>query len=324
MKHFSQAKAEMEDSFLITGSTGFVGSNLTRFLISKNKKVTVIVRDGKLNWRLRDIASELSIYESDLLSNSLPKIIKKIRPTVIFHLATYGGLPEETDTNRMIDVNIKGTLNLVNAVKENKFKLFINTGSSSEYGIKEKSMKESDLSIPINDYGVTKAAATMLCSKIAKSEKLPIITYRLFSPYGYYEERTRLIPSIILNILNNKPVNLSSPTNVRDFIFIEDVISAYLKAVNHIFNQGEIFNIGSGKQHNINEVVNTVLQITKNSPKIAWGTVKKQSRQVEPKSWKADITKVKKEMKWYPNNNFHDGLLKTVSWFRENINLYEK
>lgn len=313
----------MEDRFLVTGATGFVGACLTRFLISQDKKVSIIVRNKKLNWRLSDISSKLTIYECDILNNSLHEVVNKVKPTVIFHLASYGSLPDETDADRMIDVNIKGTLNIVNAVKDNKFKLFINTGSSSEYGTKKISMNESALPAPINDYGVTKTAATLFCSKIARSENLPIITFRLFSPYGYFEEKNRLIPSIILSLMKNEPINLSSPTYVRDFIFIDDVIDAYIKALEFPLKPGQIFNIGSGKQHSVKDVLAAILQETKTNPTIVWDSVKKQARQDEPKHWQADITKAKKTFKWRPKNDLYQGIAKTLNWFRINNKLYE-
>lgn len=314
----------MKDAkFLITGATGFVGACLTRFLASKNKKVNILVRNKKLNWRLNDIASKLTIFESDLTNPSLSKVINRIKPDVIFHLAAYGTLPHQVDVNQMININIRGTLNLINAVKKHKFKLFINTGSSSEYGVKPQPMQESDLSLPINDYGITKAAATMFCVKIAQTEKLPIITFRLFSPYGYFEEKNRLIPSTILSILNRKAVKLTSSDSVRDFIFIDDVISAYMKAIEIESAPGEIFNIGSGKETNIGKIIKIILKDVDYEVKINWGAVQKQKRQVEPHHWQANITKAKRILGWQPQNDLYTGLTKTFDWFKNNKNLYE-
>lgn len=312
----------MKDRFLITGATGFIGACLIRELVSQKKHVSVIVRDKRLNWRLDDIASKLDIYECDLLSKSLDTVVARIIPTYIFHLASYGSLPSENIITQMIDVNIRGTINLINATKKHRFKLFINTGSSSEYGIKNRKMKESDIIAPVNDYGVTKAAATLFCQKEAIRNNLPIITFRLFSPYGYFEDKSRLIPSVIVSALENQSIELSSPNNVRDFIFIEDVVDAYIKATESKSNPGEIFNIGTGKQHQISNVVNLVLQITNSNSKIVWGKAKKQTRQVEPKKWEADISKTEKILKWRPKNELHAGIEKTIKWFRKHLNLY--
>ncbi len=314
----------MKDAkFLITGATGFVGACLTRFLASKNKKVNILVRNKKLNWRLNDIASKLTIFESDLTNPSLSKVINRIKPDVIFHLAAYGTLPHQVDVNQMININIRGTLNLINAVKKHKFKLFINSGSSSEYGVKPQPMQESDLSLPINDYGITKSAATMFCVKTAQTEKLPIITFRLFSPYGYFEEKNRLIPSAILSILNRKAVKLTSSDSVRDFIFIDDVINAYMKAIEIESAPGEIFNIGSGKETTIGKIIKIISNEVDYKVKINWGAVQKQKRQVEPQHWQANIIKAKRILGWQPQNDLYTGLTKTFDWFKNNKNLYE-
>lgn len=312
----------MQDIYLITGATGFVGSCIARELVRQKKHVSVIVRDKRLNWRLHDIASKLDIYECDLLSKSLDAVVARIIPSYIFHFASYGSLPSENITAQMVDVNIKGTINLINAVKKNKFKLFINTGTSSEYGIKSKKMKESDILAPINDYGIIKTAVTLFCQKEAIRNNLPIITLRLFSPYGYFEHKSRLMPSIIINALRNQPIELSFPNNVRDFIFIDDVVNAYIKAIENKSNPGEIFNIGTGKQHQISDVVNLILQITNSNSKIIWGKVKKQARQIEPKKWEADILKAQKILKWKPEYELHMGLKKIIEWLRQYSYLY--
>jgi len=314
----------MQDTYLITGATGFIGSCVTRELVRQKKHVSIIVHDKKNNWRLRDILSKLDIYECDLLGNSLNTVVGKIIPSYIFHFASYGSLPFEDITGQMIDVNIKGTMNLINAVKKNKFKLFINTGSSSEYGIKNKKMKETDILAPINDYGIIKTAVTLFCQKEAIRNNLPIITLRLFSPYGYFEDKSRLIPSIIVNALKNQPIELSFPNNVRDFIFIEDVVNAYIKATENKSNPGEIFNIGTGKQHRVSDVVSLVLQITNSNSKVVWGKVKKQARQIEPKKWEADIFKAQEILKWTPEHELQIGLKKTIEWFRQYSYLYDQ
>lgn len=312
----------MKNRFLITGATGFVGSNIVRSLVNKGEIVSVVVRDKKLSWRLKDIASKIHTIETDILNPSLGKIVEKIRPDYIFHLAAYGVLPHETDVRKMIDVNIKGTMNLIQAVKKNPFKLFINTGTSVEYGIKNTKMQESQIISPINDYGVTKAAATLYCQKEGVRSNLPIINFRLFTPYGYFEDINRLIPAVILSAIKNEPIYVSVPTSVRDFIFIDDIVDSYLRAIKTNFDPGEIINIGSGKEHFIEEVVSKTLEITKSRSKVEWGSVKQQERFIEPKKWEANISKARKILQWEPTYTLGQGLKETIAWFKQNQNLY--
>lgn len=313
----------MNNIYLVTGATGFVGSNIVRRLVNNGKKVHILTRNKKLNSRLFDIASKITVHEVDLQNPKLFKIIDRIKPTYIFHLAVYGSLPNEKDTNDLIDTNLLGTANLINALKQNKFKLLINTGSSSEYGIKKDPMRESDLLTPINDYGVIKAAATLYVNKEAVRNCLPIITFRLFSPYGTYEEASRLVPSVVYSAIKNKPIQVGNKDSVRDFTFVDDVVDAYLLACSLKFNPGEIFNIATGRQHRVSEVVETIISKTHSNSKIEWGTKSKQERQIEPNKWEADIKKSRKILNWEPKYSLEQGLDKTIEWFGKNINLYE-
>lgn len=312
----------MKNTFLVTGATGFIGANIVRELVKLNQHVCIIVRNKKLNWRLEDIANKIDIYECDIQDKKLHDIVKKIAPDYIFHFARYGNLPQEDDINKMIDVNLKGTINLIDAVKENPFKLFINAGSGDEYGVKENAMQESDLLEPVNNNGVIKSSTTLYCQKEAVRNKLPIINLRLFTPYGYFEGENRLIPSVILSILEKSPIKVSNAAYVRDFIFIEDVVDVYLHAIKKRHQYGEIYNIGSGKQKTVGEIVQAIQKITKNKSIVQWGAVAKQARYIEPLKWEADMSKTKKVMEWEPKNTLEIGLTKTIEWFEKNKNLY--
>jgi nucleoside-diphosphate-sugar epimerase len=311
-------------NYLITGGSGFVGSNLVRHLVKKGERVTLILRNKSHLWRIADIKSKVDILYVDLRSSHVPKLVQNIRPDIIFHLASYGVSPKDQDISAMIDTNIKGTINLIDAVKQHPFKLFINTGSTLEYGIRNTAMSEKHRLSPINEYGITKVATTLYCQKESIRSSLPIITLRLFTPYGYFEQESRLIPSVILSALDNKPICVSSSTHVRDLIFIEDVVSAFLKTTHKKLAPGEIINIGSGIQHNIGRIVQIRKKITKSDSEVLWGTVKKQKRYIEPKVWKADIAKARSLLSWKPNYTVAQGLEKTVNWFEKNRHLYIK
>jgi len=312
----------MKDNFLVTGATGFIGANLVRELVSLGQNVNIIVRDKKLNWRISDIAGKINILECDISDPKLQRIINGVKPDYIFHLAGYGNLPHEDDIYKMIDVNLKGTINLLNALSGNPFKLFINTGSSAEYGIKGHSMKESDVLEPINNYGVIKSAITHYCQKEAIRNNLPIINFRLFTPFGYFEGRNRLIPDVVLSALAGRPIRVSSPAHVRDFIFIEDVVDAYLQAIQVQHNPGEIYNIGSGIQYCVKDIIEKILTITKSKSNIEWGAVEKQARYIEPKKWQADMSKTKNILHFEAKHSIETGIKKTIDWLKEHRNLY--
>lgn len=307
---------------LITGATGFVGACLTENLVSEGYQINVVARKNSYKWRLQKVINQINVIDIDLCDESaVNQMIKKIRPEIIFHLATYGGYFFQQEIDKIVGTNIIGTINLVNACSKIDYKCFINTGSSSEYGIKNDKMKEIDILEPINTYGVTKSTATLYCQMIAKTQKRPIVTARLFSPYGYYEDKSRLVSSTILACLLRKNPQLASGDAVRDFIFIEDVISL-LKTISKASNiGGKIYNIGSGEQHSVAQMVDMIIKESGAKVSPQWGAMP--GRKSDTFKWEADMSLVKKELNWEPRFSLQVGIRKTIAWFEKNIGLYE-
>lgn len=309
---------------LITGATGFVGAGLTRRLVKDKENVNIILRTSSNPWRIKDILNNknLAVHYGDLINaRSIDKIVQKMQPRIVYHLAAYGGYPFQKEGSKIFKTNILGTLNLLKACSKIDLELFINTGSSSEYGTKSGPMLEKDLLEPNSYYAVAKAGQTLLCQHMARENNLPIITLRLFSVYGNFEEPTRLIPTLITSFLNGKEINLVSPETVRDFIFVDDVIDAYLKATRLPKLSGEIFNIGTGHQHSIKEVVSTVEKIIGTKVKTNWRAMP--PRPWDTNIWLADNSKARRLLKWQPKNNLEQGLRKTINWFKKNSHLYK-
>jgi nucleoside-diphosphate-sugar epimerase len=314
-------KSLKKKTILITGVTGFVGSNLLRRLSNSGSDLHVITRESSNLWRIGDLINDVKRYTPDLTDfDSIKKVIHGINPDIIYHLATYGGNPRQDNFRQIIESNFFGTVNLINACKETGFDLFVNTGSSSEYGIKTVPMKENDLPEPRNNYGISKIASTLYCQSVALNENLPIVTLRLFSPYGDFEDSSRLIPSVILSCLRGKNPEISSPGFVRDFIYVEDVIDLYEQLPDADTLSGNIFNAGSGKQHTVGEVVDTIIKITGNQVKPIVGLPRRWPN--EPKTWQADMSKTLKAVKWAPKYNLDEGLTKSVEWFENHQHLY--
>jgi nucleoside-diphosphate-sugar epimerase len=309
------------DRVLITGATGFVGACLTEDLVREGHQVNILVRSTSNLWRLNKVIHDLNIIQVDLCDESgIDKAIREINPDVIFHSATYGGFPFQQETSKIIHTNIMGTANLVNACSNIDYRCFVNIGSSSEYGPKSEPMSEKDLLEPINSYGVTKSAATLYCQMLAKTQKRPIVTARLFSPYGYYEDKTRLISSVIIACLTGQNPQLASGDAVRDFIFIEDTLEL-LKIISQKSDVGgKIYNIGSGKQHSVAEMVNAIIQQSGANVTPEWGSIP--GRKSDTAKWEADMDLVTRELHWQPKFTLESGVSETIQWFKENLDLY--
>lgn len=314
-----------EKTVLVTGAGGFVGANLVRALLKQECSVHAFTRQSDVSWRLQGIQKDISVHVLDIADrDSVEKNIAMIRPDAVFHLATYGAYPSQNNIHATFDTNITGTLNLLEALeKVGSCQKFVNTGSSSEYGLKDHPMREDDVLCPTTAYAVTKAAQTLLVQMFGAQKRLPTVTLRLFSVFGPFEESGRLIADTMCAIVRTTNLKLSSPDPVRDFVFVEDVVAAFMKAAESTIGNGEIFNVGGGKQITLGEVVGEALRITQSSVHPEWGA-KENARTFETTLWLADITKAQAMLGWSPHYALDDGLTKTYAWFRDNINMYDQ
>ena len=278
--------------FLITGATGFVGANLVRYLLNLNHEVIIITKETSNYWRLDDVIHKVKVCHGDLADREgCFKIVADTKPDIIYHVATYGGFANQVDTDRMIHSNIVATMNMLDAAVENGVQQFINTGSSSEYGTKNEAMKEVDVCEPINFYGVTKLAATNYCTMIGKTLGYSVCTLRLFSPYGQFEDSSRLYPSITNALLGGERAQLSNPDFVRDFIPIETVCKIYTEILMAKYKPGDIVNVGSGKQQTIRKFYHHIASSFGLDLEPIWG--KTPARKNEAQKWEADTSKLK-------------------------------
>lgn len=314
---------QLRTPILITGASGFVGSNILRRLIHENlqKDIHVLLRKKSDTWRIDDILKNVQAHVVDMRDEVLTeKLLRGVKAKTIFHLAAHGAYPyQQKDEKEIIETNILCTSNLMKSALKYGCSSFINTGTSSEYGINLKPMTERDILRPVTAYGVSKAWATLWGAYLVFSQKAPITTLRLFGVYGFYEPKGRLIPNIILSLLNGKRPRIVDPGFKRDFVFIDDVVDAYFLAAKKR-SSGLILNIGSGKPTSLKEVFLSINKFAKVDLVPVWGNQKNNIVDINRRL--ADIRLAKKYLGWHPKINLRDGLMKTFDWFKENESLY--
>jgi nucleoside-diphosphate-sugar epimerase len=218
----------------------------------------------------------------------------------------------------MLDTNVKGTINLLEAAKEyGRIILFINTSSTQVYDPKPRRLSESDEIRPQSLYAVTKRNAEDACTFYASAYQLPCVTLRLFPPYGPGDQERRLIPYVIGSILKNTPPNLTTGKQEWDFIYVDDIVNAYLAILRSKSLAGGhiIFNIGTGQPVSIRTIVEKIRTHLDSRVDLPWGSVPHRANEVWYNS--ADITKAECELGWKPLTGIDEGLEKTIAWFSD-------
>lgn len=312
---------------LLTGGTGFVGANLARTLLQEGHEVHLLVRPQYKPWRIEPILKDVRLSEVDLRDfDGLHRAVSAIRPEWIFHLAAYGAYPFQSDARLMVDTNLTGTINLVEACLMSGFEAFIHAGSSSEYGFKDHAPLESEVLEPNSLYAITKAASTHYCRHTARSSAQKMCTLRLYSVYGPFEEPSRLIPNLIVKGLEGRLPLLVGPQVGHDFVYVEDVCRAFLLvAVQPDYEPGAIYNIGGGIQVTLREVVETACRVMGIHAEPVWGSMRE--RKWDTLIWISNPEKIRTTTGWQPGYSFEAGLRAMLSWFNQNpayIDFYKK
>lgn len=312
---------------LLTGGSGFVGANLARTLLQEGHEVHLLVRPQPKLWRIEPILKDVRLSEVDVRDfDGLRQAVSAIRPEWIFHLAAYGAYPFQNDARRMVDTNLTGTINLVEACLMSGFEAFMHAGSSSEYGFKDHAPLESEVLEPNSPYAITKAAATHYCRHTARSSAQKLCTLRLYSVYGPFEEPSRLVPTLIVKGLEGRLPPLASPQIGRDFVYVEDVCQAFLRvAAQPDYEPGAIYNLGGGVQVTLEEAVETARRVMRIHAEPVWGSMRE--RKWDTITWVSNPEKIRTTTGWQPAYSFEAGLRATLSWFNQNpayIDFYKK
>ncbi len=297
---------------LITGAAGFVGANLAHRLVAQGYEVSAFVRPGSDLWRLKTIADAIEFREVELSNaDAVLNAVRACKPEWIFHLAVHGAYSWQNDREKIVATNVLGTQNLLESCAETGFDSFVNVGSSSEYGLVDHPPKESELPKPNSYYAFAKASATMFCQFLAEQEKLPVRTMRLYSAYGPWEDSRRLIPTLIAHAREGRLPPLVDPNIARDYVFVDDVVDALVLAAKEPFVQrGEIFNVGTGIQTTIREIVEVVRELFNIDEEPVWGSMP--NRSWDTTSWVADNSKIVEVLGWSPRVDLPEGLKQTA------------
>lgn len=311
---------------LLTGASGFVGACLARRLLKDGHEVHLLLRKEAQTWRLKDINNQLQIHGVGVEDSAgLKGVMKRVSPNWVFHLAAHGAYSNQTSLEQMLSTNVHGMANLVHAALGSGVEVLVNAGSSSEYGLKDHPPKENEWLEPNSPYAITKAFATHFCRYMSQKEGLPMPTLRLYSVYGAYEEPTRLIPTLLMHALRGSLPPLVDPAVARDFVHVEDVCDAFIKAAStKLEDPGAVFNIATGVQTSLSEVVATARRLFNVEKEPVWGSMP--NRQWDATVWVGDPTQAQTVLGWKAKRTLEQGLKLTADWLESHSlrSLYER
>jgi nucleoside-diphosphate-sugar epimerase len=307
---------------LVTGAGGFVGANLAAGLASAGHDVVAWVRPDSPTWRLDHLGDAVEVVPVELLDgDAVDAAVRSARPDWVFHLAAHGAYSWQRDPEVIMQTNLVATVRLLAACQRHGFSAFVHAGSSSEYGFQDHAPREDELPAPNSDYAVMKAAATLHCRFVAQRDDVHVVTLRLYSVYGPWEEPGRLMPTLVARGLEGRLPPLVSPDTPRDFVTVRDTERAFLLAAQREqVERGAVFNIGSARQTTLRKVVEVARAQLGIVEEPQWGT--EPQRSWDAAVWVGDARRAKQELGWGAEDDLPTGFAGLAEWLRENPTLW--
>lgn len=312
---------------LVTGGAGFIGSHFIRYLLKSDSGCKVVNLDkltyaGNLE-NLRDVENDdrYHFIKGDIADAGIVKeAIDGVSVVVNFAAETHVDRsiisPED-----FIRTDVMGVHTLLEAGRREGIELFVNISTDEVYGSLEQGSASEEAALsPSSPYSASKSGGDLLALAYFKTYQLPVIVTRSSNNYGSHQYPEKIIPLFITNLLESKKVPLyGDGLNVRDWLYVEDNCEA-IGLVMRRGTPGEIYNIGAGIEMSNLELTHTILRMMDLGDE--W--IRPVSdRPGHDRRYSVDSSKIR-SLGWSPKNDFHNGLRKTVDWYRENRSWWEK
>lgn len=316
---------------LVTGGAGFIGSNFVRKVISgaypnsESHKVTVLdalTYAGSLS-NLEPVkeSKNLNFVHGNILDSDLVNDLMQDVDAVV-HFAAESHVDRSiAGSQEFIMTNVVGTHTLLEAARTNKIEKFVHVSTDEVYGtISEGSWDENCPLLPNSPYSASKASSDLLVRSYSRTHKLNVNITRCSNNYGIYQFPEKVIPLFITNLMDGKKVPLyGEGLNVRDWLHVDDHCRGiYLVLENG--RSGEIYNIGGGTELTNKEVTELLLEASSKD----WSSVERvEDRKGHDLRYSVDISKISKELGYFPEVDFKSGLSETIKWYKNNRQWWE-
>lgn len=300
---------------LIIGASGFIGANLLRRCLQSREDVTGTVFSGD-SWRLNEIPAANIAFLNLQDPVSVLSVFHRVRPKTVFDCSSFGAYSFEQDFERIHSTNYLSFIRVMEEIAELGLSAYIHAGSSSEYGLHASAPVETDALLPNSHYAVSKAATSHAITYYGKVRGVPVVNLRLYSVYGPYEDSSRLIPVLCEQSMRGKLPMFARSEVTRDFVHINDVITAFADAALHMCPEiaGESFNIGTGVQTSLASLASLTQRLfaIQDDPQFSPGA----GRAWDVDHWYANPEKAGEVLGWTAKIKLEQGLVDTRNWWQ--------
>ena len=306
--------------YLVTGGAGFIGAHLVEELLKRGEEVRVLdnFSTGKRE-RLDPFVEKIELVEGDLRSqHAVREAVDGI--DFVFH---QGALPSVSrsvkDPITTNDVNVGGTLNVLDAAKEADVKRVVYASSSSVYGANEAIPQREDMMPqPISPYAVAKLTGEKYCHVFSRTYGLETVTLRYFNVFGPRMDPASayaaFIPIFIVGMLEGRPLIVNGDGSIsRDFTYITNVVEANMRAMEADGVAGEVFNVACGDSMSLNDIIDRLRELLGTEGDISYGP----PRVGDVPLSLADVSKAREQLGYVPRVPVSEGLERTVLWYRK-------
>jgi UDP-glucose 4-epimerase len=291
---------------ILTGGLGFIGTAL----IERKSKHQFIVctKNVKKNMeKFKNVIFEIVKIESENFSD----VIKKHKPDLVIHLASYTGLQNcEENPSKAFTTNVYGTHNIINSCLVNKIRLMF-LSSKEVYGMTTNDVEENHLLKPTNVYGITKKLAEEMIVFENKKSNLVFTILRVTNVYG--PGSTKGVNKMIQSAIKDKKLFLNGGDQSVNLIFIDKLVDVIFNIINDERTFNQIFNVGSFENISIKEFANIISKIEQNNIKI----IQRSPLKYENRNFKPNLNKLNKIIDLSTKMDLHEGIIKTKKWFKE-------
>ncbi|TKX85347.1 NAD-dependent epimerase/dehydratase family protein [Halorubrum sp. SS5] len=298
-------------TILVTGGAGFIGSCVTERLLSKGAEVHVA--DNLFTGKEKLVPDGATFHEIDIRDPELNSRVQKINPNIIIHLVAIHYIPYcNENPKEAFEVNVMGTRNLLEAARElNQIEKVVFASSAAVYPPREESNAEDSTLGPMGIYGETKLIGEDLMKMYSQETGVSTVSARLFNVYGPNETNSHLIPAVVEPVQEGvRTIELGNLTPKRDFVHVTDVARALLTLVEGYEGEYRAYNVGTGEEHSVKEVVEKTSKAIDEDIEIEQDP--ERVRESDRSHLRADISRIQTELGWSPTVSFVDGLRKLL------------